>query len=726
MIQDEDDIINPHQVPFADNPTTLLAVQQYNGKLEAARDAYYKKAAPIMTDAEYDAMEKHLKDIIARAPKLAKYATVLTTVGSDLTSGGRVKHNRPMLSIENKYEKSEINDFYHTIPSGAMLLEPKRDGISCELRYRDGYLVQALTRGSGVEGEDITAQVKAVLSIPKTLLVQNGRDAISFVRDPNLPADVEIRGELVMRKSELERINKLARKNGEKEYSSTRNLTAGTMKLKDIAEVAKREILFVPWEVVGEDPILPDSAYQRMQILQQHGFPKYEGFLIAPEENTVAKVLDYVLEANKQSDIYADGVVAKADSHKDRLKMGNGSKVANYQVCFKPQSASGTTYLRSIEWQVGRQGKLTPVATCDPVPLAGAMVTRATLNNITWIDTMGLKLGAKVEMLRSGDVIPQIVKVIDEGDEKIVVPANCPECNSKLEVLDEERSGIITHWCQNLECVGRVRDLFDFIGGRDVLEIDGLGPEMAAKIAGDGYARDIGELFEFQMEALHALATLGEEKFEKSMAKKGFSGVTFRKMVLSMEKAKKAPWERWIACLGIPMIGRTLGKVLAAALKLDGDSMWKLPELLATLQPGQIEGIGEVKLDMLLTWARDSRNQGICEKLYKNGVTPVNSTPKVAEGAAQPLVGTAFCITGEFSEDRESLSAKLVGLGAVAKSGVTSKVNLLIVGEAAGKTKLTKAAALGIKQVGKEWLVQTLTENGLEMKGGGGFEPEEA
>ncbi len=705
----------------ADNPNTEALIRSLNGQVLEAQKAYYS-GAPIMEDDEYDVLEARLKSVVKTSPWLANLATALQRPGDAPTASGRVRHIRPMLSIENKYDKSEITDFFNALPTPLMLAEPKRDGISCELRYRDGYLVQALTRGSGSEGEDITAQIKMVMSIPKTLLMENTPGV--YVRHSAFPADTNVRGELVMRKSELERINKLARKNGEKEYASTRNLTAGTMKLKDLAEVAKREILFIPWELYGNGT-LPDSGYARMLMLAGVGFAKYEGYMIDGAD-IVIKVLDKLLAENRESDVIADGVVVKADSHKDRDKMGNGSKVANYQVCFKPQSASGTTYLRSIEWQVGRQGKLTPVATCDPVPLAGAMVTRATLNNITWINALGLKLGAKVEMLRSGDVIPQIVKVIDEGDEKIVPPSTCPECGSKLEVLDEEKSGIVTSWCSNLECVGRVRDLFDFIGGRDVLEIDGLGPEMAAKIAGEGFARDIGELFEFQMEALHALAKLGEEKFEKSMAKKGFSGVTFRKMVLSMEKAKKAPWERWIACLGIPMIGRTLGKVLAATLKLDGESMGKLTELLGSLQPGQIEGIGEVKLEMILEWASTERNRDICNQLYKNGVTPTNTAVKLAEGAAQPLAGTSFCITGEFSEDRESLSAKLVSLGAVAKSGVTSKVNLLIVGEAAGKTKLTKAAQLGIKQVGKEWLVQTLSENGLEMKGGGGFEPEEA
>jgi len=207
------------------------------------------------------------------------------------------------------------------------------------------------------------------------------------------------------------------------------------------------------------------------------------------------------------------------------------------------------------------------------------------------------------------------------------------------------------------------------------------------------------------------------------MRKKGFDA-TLPRMLRSMEKAKKAPWERWIACLGIPMIGRTLGKVLAAKLKLEPQNMQNLPSLLTSLLPGEVEGIGDVKLDMIHTWAKEQRNIEICITLSLNGVAPTNTT--VATVAGEPLKGVAFCITGEFTEDRGSIAEKLTRLGGVSKSGVTSKCNLLIVGDSAGKTKLSKATQLGIKQVGKEWLVQTLTENGMELKGNGGFEPEEA
>jgi len=696
---------------------------ELNHRIEEARKAYYVDAQPTMSDAEYDQLEKRLEAAVREAPEFRHLATALKTVGSDLTTAsGRVKHVRPMLSIENKYNKNEVVEFFRSLPAQCVILEPKRDGISACLTFKNGKLVKALTRGDGQAGEDMTAQINALRNIPKELFGYG----VSFAPS-ELPTTLSVCGELVMQKTELSRINDAARSSGEKEYVSTRNLTAGTMKQKDLSVVASRDIRIIPWDVYSpdQDDKLPDSGYERMKLLENMGFSHFDGILIT-DESQVLGILDDILAFNKESDVVADGVVAKADSHRLRRELGVASKYTNWQVCFKPQSSSGTTYLRSIEWQVGRQGKLTPVATCDPVPLAGAVITHATLNNITWIDTMGLKLGAKIEMLRSGEIIPQIVKVIDEGDEKIVPPVTCPECRTKLEVLDDERSGITTHWCQNYECKGRVRDLFSFIGGRDILEIDGLGPDMAAKIVEGGYARDLGELFEFQVEGLKGLEKYGEEKFEKYMAKKGFSGVTFRKMILSMEKAKKAPWERWIACLGIPMIGRTLGKVLAAALGLDGESMYTLPDTLASLTAGQVEGIGEVKLDMIQSWAKETRNREICIALYKSAVRPANVVKLAKEGTTMTLSGVAFVITGEFSETRESITAKLVSLGAVSKSGVSSKCNLLIVGDSAGKTKLSKATQLGIKQVGKEWLVQTLSENGMELQGGGGFEMEEA
>lgn len=718
-----------------------ILAKDLNGKLENARCAYYTLADPIMTDAEYDTLEAQLRGMVQANPKLASVSTVLTEVGSDITpsvdisvatsakSSGRVKHIRPMLSIENQYSKDDIKNFYTNLPEfkgidAVVDVEPKRDGISAELVYVNGHLKQALTRGTGTEGEDMTVQVKALRNVPQFLVKSTLLDTASEIR---------IRGELVMRDSELDRINAEAVANGLKTYASTRNLTAGTMKQKDLAVVSGRDIIFMPWDVYSptEDDNFPDSAYDRMKLLETAGFPKYNGVKVCLASEVVSAV-DTILDLNAKSDIRADGVVIKVDSHKLRKQLGVSSKFTNWMTCYKPQSASGTTYLRDIIWQVGRQGALTPVAICDPVVLAGASVTRATLNNETWITTMGLTLGSKISMLRSGDVIPQIVKVIDDSGEPIVIPTECPECGKPVTVWTDKSSGITTRFCDNVECPGRVRGTLSYIGSRDILEIDGLADDMAGKIAKAGYARNLGELFEFQVEALGELTKLkakfgekqGEDQFITRMANQGFSIVILR-MLKSMENAKTAGWDKWIAALGIPFVGRTLGKLLAKELKLDSLDMQNLCQKLLNAADSNIEGLGEVKNGIIKSWALDPVNREICMTLFNSGVRPTSTVVKVAEGTVQPLTGIKFCITGTFDEDRESISAKLESLGAVAKSGVSKNCNLLICGSDCGKSKLQKAESFSISMVKEDWLVQTFSKYGVSFKHNSGCAVEE-
>jgi len=678
--------------------TNKELVQMFNADLEAARDAYYKKAEPIMTDAEYDAMEKSLRNLITVFPGLAEFAPVLKTVGSDLTSSGRIKHAVPMLSIENQYTEEDFTGQYDKWGANMpVVLEPKFDGISVSILYLNGVLERALTRGDGTSGENITAAVKAVKSIPQTLPI----DVFT--------SQCEIRGELVMANATLERINREAAAIGGKQYSSTRNLTAGTMKQRDMDIVASRDILLMPWDVLSVSAwkdgkqLLPDSRYERLLLLSEHGFEEPKGIRCFLRD-AIIPALHILLKHNKERAVNCDGVVMKVDSVTACKELGNGSKYTNWQTCFKPQSASGTTYLREIQWQVGRTGVISPVAKCDVVVLASANVTSASLNNITFIRKMGLKLGAKVEMLRSGDVIPQIVRVIDDGDEEINPPTHCPECNSLTELRDEGGQGIIQCFCTSPFCPAQIIGYLSFVGSRDVLEIDGLGPEMARKLVEGEFTRDLAELYEFQQDMMNILTKFDEETLIRGGRKKGFDA-TLPKMVRSLEKAKTAPWERWIKALGIPMIGETLGKVVASTLDLQEKSMATLDVDLILFAGKEVDGFGEAKMSAIRSWAE--RNGELCRKLYGLGIRP---TPMekvvVAEGA--PLKGVVFCITGEFSEDRDALTKKLVALGAEAKSGVTKKINLLIVGESAGKTKLTKAKELGIKQVGKEWLEQAL------------------
>jgi DNA ligase (NAD+) len=683
--------------------------QDLNAKVLAAQKAYYNGEDAGMTDAEFDVLEAQLRALDPTAPALQK-------PGSSGT--GRVNHDVPMLSIENKYTEKELTDWCNSLGHGVELtMEPKFDGISVSLKYRKGKLVQALTRGDGESGEDITANVRACNRIPQVLKE-------SYLQD------VEIRGELVMKNITLERINSDLIREGKKVYASTRNLTAGTMKTSDLKVVASREIECRAWDLVGDDTKLPLTGTKRLELLFKEGFPAPRILHFGSMDNRlIADVLKRKLEEREtvlraQDSLETDGVVIKVDDISRRKKLGLSSKYTNYQVCFKPQSASGTTTLMGVTWQMGRQGKLTPVAEVAPLTLAGAVVQRASLNNITWINNMGLKMGAKIEVLRSGDVIPVVVRAIDTSNcAEIQAPSHCPECTGKITIWTDPSSEVTTHWCTNEYCPGRLRDYFTFIADRDCLEIDNLGPEMAVTILKNKLAFDLGELFGMQgdfEQIRQAYASGGA--FERLMNKYGFSVANVTKMLVSMEKAKTADWDRWICALGINFIGRSLGKVIAKQLKLDKQSIADLPGLFANFPEG-VEGIGEKKLEELRNWGKTPLAHNICKQLAENGVKPTAKGVAVMN-ATQSLTGVTFVITGEFGETRDTITAKLESLGAKSQSGVSKKTQLLIVGAAAGKSKLTKATELGTKQVGAEFLIETFAAAGISFDAGD-FEPSE-
>lgn len=382
----------------------VTQLQELNEKLEKARAAYYA-GNPIMSDAEYDALEQELAGL---AKKTGELPSVLTTVGTD--APGRIKHDVPMRSIQNYYSVDEVIAWYGSLEPGEFATcASKWDGVSCSLTYEGGKLVKAVTRGDGEAGESILAQVEIMASIPKTIPIEY---------------KIEIRVELVMRQSVLNALNVEIIRAGGKPYASTRNLVAGTIKLKDLSEVAKRQIEPRPWEVIcetldREDPetvLAADSAAARLRELVEFGFPEPDDEL-AVNGVALRQNLEKAIEGLKNGDqeIGRDGIVIKVNSVRRRKELGFGSKFANFQICFKPQNSQAETVLKDVIWQVGRQGRLTPVGVVEPVILAGATIERVTLNNYSWIQEMGLKIGSRVMLMRSGDVIPKVVEVLD-GD----------------------------------------------------------------------------------------------------------------------------------------------------------------------------------------------------------------------------------------------------------------------------------------------------------------------
>jgi len=304
---------------------------------------------------------------------------------------------------------------------------------------------------------------------------------------------------------------------------------------------------------------------------------------------------------------------------------------------------------------------------------------------------------------------------------EITVPTDCPECGSKLEVLDESKTGVETSWCVNHDCKGRIREEFSFIGDRDILEIDGLGPDMSTKLAAEGLARNVGELFTFQNEAREGFEKFGEDKFEKLMARKGFSGAVAVRMIHSMEKSKVATWDRWIACLGIPMVSRSLGKIIAQQMKLTSDSMKDLPRLLKEFASLKIAGMGAKKQEFINDWVNEPRHVRICQELYAAGVRPTPLATAAVGNAGTPLAGIAFCVTGEnLTIDREKLSSMLESIGASKKSGVSKNCTHLIKLDSPGKSKVAAAEKLiasghKIEIVGWDWVVAQLAKAGIHL-----------
>lgn len=362
-----------------------------NDQLEAARKAYYA-GSPIMSDAEYDVLEQQLAGMEPTAP-------VLHTVGTD--EPGRIPHSRPMLSIENIYSVEELIAWAHQVTEKLGLkewptfaLEYKWDGVSASLIYMGGKLVQATTRGNGMEGESILPQVLASPHVP-CIVTELGR--------------FEVRGELCIQQSTLDRLNEELAKAGKPLYMSARNLVAGTMKLQDFSEVGKREVCFIPWEVYLRGSASSDLAELQYKMSAHHR----DSHVVHNVEELRATLESMIQDLGKPSNIARDGIVLKLDDWNLRDKMGVGSKFAKYQVCFKMQNAKTETVLKDVVWQVGRFGRLTPVGIVEPVTLAGARIERVTLNNLSWIESMGVKIGSRVVIMRSGDVIPKIVSVED-------------------------------------------------------------------------------------------------------------------------------------------------------------------------------------------------------------------------------------------------------------------------------------------------------------------------
>ncbi len=696
-------------------PSPQQRAKALNAQLMAARHAYYVRSAPVMEDVDYDKLEQELKDLVAAHPEISKFASTLDTVGSDISgSYGVLKHRIPMQSLEKATTEAEVMAWCLDHPDNTTYdIEPKVDGCSLSVRYTDHKLWLGVTRGDGAEGEDVTHAALSIESIPKTL-------------SQAFPPNLEIRGEVFITQGEFDRLNAEAAEAGKKPYANPRNLASGSLKLSDPREVLKRKLAFQPWQVIGMEPGAQQAnpegieSSEAMEFLwrmapvtrQPLGHRAYSKAELLPLIERL-RVEREVLWADGLG-MQTDGIVIKVHEDAIRKRLGVGGRTPPWALAYKYPQRQSVTTLREIQWQVGRTGKLTPVAILDPVDVGGAIVSRSILNNQTWLTEMGIHLPCTVEITRGGDVIPKVTSVISKPHDAQVprAPTACPACGHG--VMEGITSSALSHTCTNLECPGRLKAHLIYMGKREVLDIEGLGDVLVERFVDEGVIYSLGSLFSWGAEAE---PQIGTEAFDADCEAAGFGVAQVETLCRGLSKSKAASWDRWLQALGIPDIAKESAKAIAAFLILQPDDLPNLHVRLGSITEGAIYGIGPERIASMRDWCADPAVAADLQLLYDMGVRPACTV--VMDDTPQPLTGFVICITGEFNLDRSIIQEHLTRLGATCKSSVVKNCNLLLVGESAGKSKLAKAQAQNVRQEGREWLAATLKPLGVDLNASG-------
>jgi DNA ligase (NAD+) len=751
-----------------DSSTPLTRVKALNSSIQVWRHHYYVNAKPLVTDEVYDDAERELRLLIGLNPALGVLATVLKEVGSDLVASAiatPIKHNSRMLSLEKCYDLETLTAWAAKHPVNATyVVEPKVDGLSLSIRYANWTLWLACTRGDGTGGEDVTPAAMQILDIPHVL------DHDMF------PPDLEVRGEVFFTRQTLAGLNEERAAAGQDPFKTCRNAASGTLKLHDLKEVARRGLRFQPWQILGIAPgewlapvrmetgkwtttaaggqrYTPEEEENGLGIKtvdHPQGLEHYEALqwyaqwsrtrqcqasrVYRKEDLPGAIEQGWRLVDGLWADVIGDidGLVVKVQESDIRKQLGEGSTTPNWAIAVKRQSMKAVTTLNSVTWQVGRTGKITPVAELEPVLCGGTTNSRGNLVNITYMIGKGVALGDKVTIFRGGEVIPQILGVAEESPTRlpIVIPSRCPSCDSIL--LDETSApskenpeGVRTLTCTNILCPGRLASHLTYIGARACLDIEGLGDVLAEQFVSFGVVGSLDDLWSWANESQAYIDQAGEEAFKSACTDSGFPPAQCLTLISGCMKAKTAGWDLWLMALGIPAIAKELGKALAAYLNLGSEDLLTLPERLLDLAPKQVDGLGGERIKEITAWAMNPSAVQMLQQLHAAGVRPASTV--VIQAGPQPLKGEVVLVTGDMGPEREHLKKQLESLGAVTKTSISGKLTLVLAGDGAGPSKLAQVAKLNespkqlvkIRVEGKEWLVKVFESAGLVLESQG-------
>ena len=661
-------------------------------KIKALREAleqhnynYYVLSAPTISDREFDEMMKELQVLEEAHPEYADPHSPTQRVGSDLSKEfEQVVHKYPMLSLGNTYSEDEVKDFYERIARDLnepfeIVAELKYDGTSISLTYEDGRLVRAVTRGDGTRGDDVTANVKTIRSVPLKLM------------GDRYPATFEIRGEILLPWAEFDRLNKEREEQEEPLFANPRNAASGTLKQQNPAVVAARKLDAYFYYLLGEE--LPaETHFDNLEAARSWGFKIPNVIRVC---NSLEDIYDYIAYwdvERKNLPVATDGIVLKVNSLRQQRNLGFTAKSPRWAIAYKFQAERAVTRLNSVSFQVGRTGAVTPVANLEPVLLAGTTVKRASLHNADIIEGLDLHLGDKVFVEKGGEIIPKIVGVDVEArgllvGDKVRFIRSCPECGTPL----MRPEGEAAHYCPNeAGCPPQIKGKIEHFVTRRAMNIN-MGPETVEDLYEAGYIKDTADLYTLEIADLLRL----ERWADKSA----------RNLMASLEESKQVPFERVLYGLGIRFVGETVAKRLVSAFH----SMEQLEQ--ASFEDlTAVDEIGERIARSIIAYFADERNRTLVNRLKEYGLQMSVAEEKLAN-RSEKLKGLSIVISGTYAKhSRDEYKAMIEQHGGKNSGSVSGKTDYILAGDNMGPAKLEKAAKLGVKIINEDEFLNMIAE----------------
>lgn len=655
-------------------------------QLHEHNNRYYVLNSPIISDMEFDMLMHELQDLEAQHPDMFDENSPTQRVGSDLNKEfTQVTHKYPMLSLSNTYSQQDVANFYDSVSRGLggepfdICCELKYDGLSISLTYVDGRLIRAVTRGDGVHGDDVTANVRTIRSIPLVL------------NDGDWPREFEIRGEVLMPWRVFDRLNEEREAAGEPLFANPRNAASGTLKSQNTALVASRKLDAYLYYLLG-DNLPSDNHYDNLEHARRWGFKISEGMSVAKTPEDIYNYIQHWDTERKQLPVATDGIVLKVNSLRQQRALGYTAKSPKWAIAYKFKAERECTRLDEVTFQVGRTGAVTPVAIMQPVLLAGTTVKRATLNNEDFIRSLDLHIGDYVYVEKGGEIIPKIVGVDIDRRPLIAQPVTfvrkCPECGATLVRYEGEAAW----YCPNdTQCPPQIKGRIEHFISRKAMNIDSLGPETVDDYFRHKLINNVADLYDINVQQIN-----GDGSRQKSASK----------IINSIAASIKVPFERVVFALGIRFVGETSARLLARHFKtMDSLASADIAQLT------EVEGIGDVIARSVMTYFRNQSNIDIINRLKAHGVQMALSEEQMHK-TSDILSGKTIVISGVFTHhSRDEYKLMIESHGGRNASSISGKTSFVLAGDNMGPSKLQKAEKLGVPVINEDDFLKMINED---------------